>query len=211
METYHVLFNRELYVEQAGFDGTAGTGTGTSDPAVAFPNCAKGVFYFRTNVGTWNTSGDGLGSGLGYLCDPANTWNVYYTPYTYPHPLNADPTPIPAAPTNLRKIGETTSTSCMVTWDASAMANQLGYHVFSGTSTGVYTSVVNKTAATAAATNSIETMHTFVFPLPGTYYISVTAYSAIGDSAYATEVTCTSTGVSRTGGTRTPTGPRTPR
>jgi hypothetical protein len=39
---------------------------------------AAGVGYFATDVGAQGTL---------YTCSATNTWTVYYTPYTYPHPL----------------------------------------------------------------------------------------------------------------------------
>jgi hypothetical protein len=70
-------------------DGSAGVGVGTlaSRPST----CAPGVGY-------WATDQNRL-----YKCTATNIWTLYYTPYTYPHPLqgNSDVTP-PAAPTGLR-------------------------------------------------------------------------------------------------------------
>ena len=44
----------------------------------AFGNGAAGAGYFATDVGSQGTL---------YTCSATNTWSVYYTPYTYPHPL----------------------------------------------------------------------------------------------------------------------------
>lgn len=85
MRTYHMLNNRDYYMEVPSFDGTVGTGTGVlaSRPAT----CEPGVAYFATDQGSWNRSGNGDGSGLLFKCTSTNTWTLSYTPYLYPHPL----------------------------------------------------------------------------------------------------------------------------
>lgn len=47
--------------------------------------CTTGVAYWATDEGSWNLSGVG-GQGLLYKCTSTDTWTLYYTPYTYPHP-----------------------------------------------------------------------------------------------------------------------------
>src|SRR5213593_4734233 len=53
-------------------------------------------------MGSWNTSESNPygvqqngASGVLYKCTATNTWTLYYTPYTYPHPLA---TSIPPSP-----------------------------------------------------------------------------------------------------------------
>jgi hypothetical protein len=55
-----------------------------------------GVMYWATDQGNWNTSTSNPrgvqqsgGDGVLYICSATNTWSVYYTPYTYPHPLQS--------------------------------------------------------------------------------------------------------------------------
>ena len=66
------------------FSGASGTGYGTI--ANRPTTCTTGVGYWATDQGSWNQSGSG-GQGQLYVCTSTNTWTLYYTPYTYPHPL----------------------------------------------------------------------------------------------------------------------------
>jgi hypothetical protein len=66
------------------FDGTVGIGQGLLS---ARPSTCKAGMDPMTGgaapgVGYWATDTNQL-----YVCNPTNTWTVYYTPYTYPHPL----------------------------------------------------------------------------------------------------------------------------
>lgn len=94
--TFHMLNNRDFYdavsasansTPNSPFNGTTGMGFGTlanrpttctTSSETAFGNGAAGVGYFATDVGAQGTL---------YTCSATNTWTVYYTPFTYPHPL----------------------------------------------------------------------------------------------------------------------------
>jgi hypothetical protein len=95
-----VVANRDYYPSASGiqttasspFDGTVGTGWGTL--ANRPTTCTTGVAYFATDQGSWNGSTSNPygvqqngADGVLYKATATNTWTLYYTPYTYPHPL----------------------------------------------------------------------------------------------------------------------------
>ena len=95
-----VVQNRDFYLPIGGvqtsptspFNGSSGTGWGTL--ANRPTTCTPGVAYFATDQGSWNTSTSNPygvqqngADGVLYKCTAPNTWTLYYTPYTYPHPL----------------------------------------------------------------------------------------------------------------------------
>lgn len=111
-----MVANRDYYPQASGiqtsptspFNGTSGTGWGTI--ANRPTTCTAGVGYWATDEGSWNTStsnSEGVqqngADGRLYKCTATNMWTLYYTPYTYPHPLRATGS-VPSAPTNLRIV-----------------------------------------------------------------------------------------------------------
>ena len=72
-QAFHIKNNRDFYNEVASFNGTAGVGSGLLSARPA--TCTPRVAYWATDSSTL------------YQCTSTNTWTSYYTPYTYPHPL----------------------------------------------------------------------------------------------------------------------------
>lgn len=72
------------YGEPGSFDGTKGVGQGLYSAITA--TCTAGVAYWATDQNTF------------YVCNPTNSWKVYYTPYQYPYPYGP---PVISTPQNL--------------------------------------------------------------------------------------------------------------
>jgi hypothetical protein len=114
-DTAHIIANRDYFAEvsqsaqtspTSPFNGTVGTGYGTlanrPTTCTAGSSGAPGVGYWATDQGHWNQSGSG-GQGQLYVCTATNSWTLYFTPYTYPHPLTGT-VAAPAPPTNLQTV-----------------------------------------------------------------------------------------------------------
>lgn len=107
----HIKWNRELYQTYgASCSGSScSTGVGSGPIASRPVNCTTGTAYWATDEGEWNSLKSGPDGRL-YKCTATNTWTLYYTPYTYPHPWRGDgsnPPPIDttlASPTGLHTI-----------------------------------------------------------------------------------------------------------
>lgn len=61
---------------------TVGVNQTNRDPVNGTDTCTAGLGGNTPGVGWWNSNNSKL-----WVCNPTNTWAVYYTPYTYPHPL----------------------------------------------------------------------------------------------------------------------------
>jgi len=89
----NIQANRDYYSPASPFTGASGTGYGLSS---AIPStCTTGVAYWETDKNELLT------------CTATNTWTLYYTPYTYPHPLDTtagSSGSTPSAPTSLKAV-----------------------------------------------------------------------------------------------------------
>ncbi|MFA5809799.1 MAG: Ig-like domain-containing protein, partial [Thermoleophilia bacterium] len=111
-----ILVNRDYYTEVASFTGATGVGMG---PLSSRPStCTTGVSYWATDQGEWNSNQAGPDGQL-YKCTATNTWSLYYTPYTYPHPLQGaastkfvlgDRVQVSSGPLNVRATPTTAGT-----------------------------------------------------------------------------------------------------
>jgi len=97
--TKHIVESRDYYTFRSSFNGVSGVGEGTL--AQRPSTCTTGVGYWATDQGEWNSKNAGPDGAL-YRCTSTNTWSLYYTPYTYPHPLQNGGSSKPEPPTDLR-------------------------------------------------------------------------------------------------------------
>ena len=99
-DTTHIVANRDYYADNgsciSGGSCTTGTGCGTTLPTT----CTTGVGFWKTAQGNCSDLSGYVGDistystrakieGTLYKCTATNTWEPYYTPYTYPHPLSS--------------------------------------------------------------------------------------------------------------------------
>jgi len=106
-EENYLEANRDFYNYTTSFDGTSGVGCGTL--ANRPDTCTTGVGYWATDQSCTDLTGMvGVNpttpiAGTLYKCTATDTWEEYYTPYTYPHPLRTEANDViaPASPTGL--------------------------------------------------------------------------------------------------------------
>lgn len=76
--------NRDFFAE-SGFDTLTGVTVGTRAVMDAMTPSTAGYGFWVTNEGSWNTTLPANTSGRLYRWT-GSAWELYYTPYTYPHP-----------------------------------------------------------------------------------------------------------------------------
>ena len=77
--------NRDFYAS-AGFDLATGVSVGTRAQMNAYTPSVAGYGWWVTDEGSWNTKLPANTSGRLYKWT-GSAWTLFYTPYTYPHPL----------------------------------------------------------------------------------------------------------------------------
>lgn len=78
--------DEDVFEYDASFDGSSGVGIGTKAEMNAITGTTDNVGFWVTDEGTWNSAEAGFDGQL-YKWN-GSAWVLYYTPYTYPHPLN---------------------------------------------------------------------------------------------------------------------------
>jgi hypothetical protein len=82
----HIAADVEFFDEKADFNGSSGVGIGTRAKMDAITCTKENVGFWVTDEGEWNSTNGSQPDGRLYRC-VSGKWMLYYTPYTYPHPL----------------------------------------------------------------------------------------------------------------------------
>lgn len=97
-----VQFNRDIYRDTgascvSGGSCTSGVGIGTLLPTT----CTTNTGFWKTDAGgNWNGTNGTSNDGALYKCTSTNNWTLYYTPFTYPYPLDTNGLPNPSGGSN---------------------------------------------------------------------------------------------------------------
>ena len=86
----YIIENRDYFLD-ASSRADYGLGGVTTGLWANCPTCnaaKKNHGYWATDKGNWNNTSEwGGADGALYVCDGVDTWELYYTPAPYPHPL----------------------------------------------------------------------------------------------------------------------------
>jgi hypothetical protein len=77
--------DRDYFWSAESFDGSTGIGRGTKTQMRSISPTKKGVGFWVTDEGVWNSTHSGFDRQL--YAWSGTSWVLKYTPYTYPHPL----------------------------------------------------------------------------------------------------------------------------
>jgi hypothetical protein len=78
--------NEHYFDHDSAFNGSSGgIGVKTKTQMEVITKCIDESLVWVTDEGNWRTGSPNT-SGRAYKC-VSNKWNLFYTPYTYPHPL----------------------------------------------------------------------------------------------------------------------------
>jgi hypothetical protein len=80
------MFNHKPSLAFNGTIAPSRSSIGVGKMADRPATCTPGVLYWVTDEGEWWAANPGP-DGRAYKCTSVNTWTLFYTPYTYPHPL----------------------------------------------------------------------------------------------------------------------------
>ncbi len=176
--------------------GSGGVGFG---PVAFMPaTCTAGVGYWATNEGSWNDGSNPIYTGQGqfYKCVATDDWDLYYTPYTYPHPLiSGFPTPGNSGTITTASVTPTTLT---LNWteatDAVTPQADLEYEVCQSL-TNTVTTVAGCEAATIIQmfTPNLDTLDVTSLTALTTYYFNVVVKNDAGNKAAYDGVTIATT------------------
>lgn len=87
--------NRDFFAE-AGFDDATGVSSGTKAQMLATTPTQRGIGWWVTDEGEWNSKNGAAPDGQLYTWD-GTQWQFKYRPHAYPHPLRGG-----GAPSNVR-------------------------------------------------------------------------------------------------------------
>lgn len=93
-----IAADRDYFNEAPEFDGSTGVGVGTRSEMDAIMPTKTGVGFWVTDEGSWDSTLPENTSGQLYVWR-GSSWELYYTPYAYPHPLRTGIDPDPPGPT----------------------------------------------------------------------------------------------------------------
>jgi hypothetical protein len=88
-----IVADRDYFDEVSSFNGASGIGTGTKSQMLAIIPTKKGVGYWVTDEGEWDSTHPGFDGQL--YSWTGSAWALKYKPYTYPHPLRGKITSLP--------------------------------------------------------------------------------------------------------------------